>query len=126
MKTRTALKRLYNRLRGFFPSPVPKGLTEFETWSARIRDTYNPPGDDRSIRFVLSAMLMRLDPTEAYKADWYFAKSLYRSAAAQVGVYVQETIKNTQRAEFEAQQAANVKAAQEATNAVVNDGKNWF
>lgn len=114
MKVFNQLKKLINQIRGFFPSRVPAGLTEYNAWIKSITDTYECPGNERSIRFVLSSLLMRLAPAEAYKSKWYFACSLKRTAAAQVAVYEQERIKEEQRAEQLAAQQAEATATEEA------------
>lgn len=99
------IKKLIKQILGALPSQVPQGLAEFEAWMASIIEIYTPPGNDRSIRFVLSSLLMRLGPSEAYKSKLYFANSLKRAAASQVAVYIQEVIKEQQRAEAAAQLA---------------------
>ena len=84
------IKKLLKQILGAIPSAVPQGLAEFDAWMSDIVSTYNPPGNNRSIKFVLSSLLMRLDPSEAYKSKLYFANSLKRAAASQVAVYVHE------------------------------------
>jgi hypothetical protein len=107
------ISRLLGRIFGFFPSLTPVGLTEFNQWADSIIKTYNPPGNDVSIRFGLSAMLMRLNPTEAYKSKRFFALCLHKGAAAQVAAYVMEQIKEEQlqRQKEEEQAAAAEKLA---------------
>ena len=95
-----------NQFLGLFPSKLPVGKTEFETWSNSIIKTYKVPMDDRSAKFGLCAMIMRLNPTEAYKSKAFFALCLSKGASAQVASYVMEDIKNQQKAEFEAAQKA--------------------
>lgn len=107
------LKRLLSQIRGLAPSSLPQGLAEFDSWMNSIVDLYSPPGDSRSVRFVLSSLLMRLGPSEAYKSKFYFACSLKRAAASQVAVYIQEVIKNEQRAE-QAALEATLKASNES------------
>lgn len=117
MNVKSKLKVALNRILGLFPSKIPQGLTEFNDFVTSIVETYSPPGDERSIRFVISSIIMRLGPTEAYKPKKYFANSLYRAAGSQVAVYVQEMIKQEQRAEQEEAQKAAVKAQQEKQQA---------
>lgn len=106
------IKFLVRQVRGLFPQRVPTGLTEFNTLISEVIELYNPPGNERSIRFVISSLLMRLGPTEVFKSKWYFASSLIRAAAAQVAVHVQEEIKKQQAEEYAQQQAeATAKAA---------------
>ena len=106
MKIKELIIRYLNIILGYFPTKLPRGMAEFDRWVQTIIDTYNPPMDARSVRFTLSALLMRTGPTEAYKPNRYFALSLHRGAAAQVGAYVMEEIKEEQRKEYAAQQEA--------------------
>lgn len=81
----TKLKRLLSYLRGFFPSKVPTGMTEFDSWAQSIIDTYNFPTNDRpTLIFGLSTTIMRLGPTEAYKAKYFFYKIICAGAAKQI------------------------------------------
>lgn len=103
-----------NRLRGFFPSATPVGITEFDQWAQSIIDTYKPAADDVSVKFALCAMLMRLGPTEAYKPKRYFALALHKGAASQIANGVMYEIK-TKQAELEKQAQEAAKKSAEAT-----------
>lgn len=105
------VKVLLSRIRGIFPSATPVGSLEFDSWAQSIIDTYEPPGDERSIKFGLCALLMRLNPTEAYKPKLFFALCLHKGASAQVAAFKMEEIKHKQKEEFE---AAKAKAEEEA------------
>lgn len=105
------LKQALNKVLGFIPTKTPVGVTEFNSWAQSIIDTYAPAADDRSVKFALCAMLMRLDPTAAYKSKRFFALCLHKGAAAQVAAYMMQDIKNTQEAELKALQEASEKAA---------------
>lgn len=118
MNVARKIKKLINQIVGAFPSSVPQGLTEFDAWVESIVETYGCPCDERSARFVLSSLLMRLGPAEAFKSKLYFANSLRRAAAAQVAVGVQEQIKDAQRKEQAAAQLAEATA-----NAVANESE---
>lgn len=104
------LIRYYKYLRGFFPSPTPVGKADFHIWADDIINTYRPPADTTSIKFALSAMIMRLNPTEAYKAKRFFALCLHKASAAQVACDVMEDIKQEQAAKQKAAQLAEVTA----------------
>ena len=120
------VKRAINKILGFFPSKIPTGAEEFEKWAKSIIDTYKPAADARSVRFVLSGLLMRLEQTEATKCKRFFALCLHRAAAGQVGAYKMEDIKNEQKKEYEEQlaRAAQLDQPVAATTPVVpTDGK---
>lgn len=106
----TAITRTFNKVKDLFPTAVPRGMTEFKNWSQSIIDTYNPPMTARDVRFTLAALLMRLDQAEARKPKRYFADALSRGAAAQVGAYVMEEIKEEQKREYAAHLAEIEKA----------------
>lgn len=114
MKMKNTLIRILNLMIGFFPTPVPQGGTEFEKWSDTIIETYKPAADARSVKFALCALLMRLDPTEAFKSKFYFALCLRKAAAAQVAAFKMEEIKKEQAEE----QAKKLQEEQEAKNVV--------
>jgi hypothetical protein len=99
MNMKNTLFRIFNLIFGFFPTPVPQGGTEFEKWSDSIIETYKPAADVRSVKFALCALLMRLDPTEAFKSKFYFALCLRKAAAAQVAAFKMEEIKLQQAEE---------------------------
>lgn len=108
------IKKAARWVRGLFPVAMPQGMTEFNNLAEFIISTYNPPMDERSVRFTLAALLMRLDPTEAYKSPMFFALSLHRGAAAQVGAYVMEQIKQQQAEDFARAQQEQVAKANES------------
>jgi hypothetical protein len=99
MNMKNTLFRIFTLIFGFFPTPVPQGGTEFEKWSDSIIETYKPAADVRSVKFALCALLMRLDPTEAFKSKFYFALCLRKAAAAQVAAFKMEEIKMQQAEE---------------------------
>lgn len=114
MNFKSALKTFFGRLRGYFPSPLPQGVTEFNAFVDSISTLYKPKMDPRSVRFVVSSLIMRMGPAESWKSKYFFAKSLHRGAASQVAVYIQEEIKNEQKAEQAAAQLEAEKSQAEA------------
>lgn len=83
MKNR--LIKFLNQVFGFFPSPLPVGIAQFNTWITELRQTYTLPTDDEdSIKFSVASMIMHLGPTSAYKSKWYFVLALRSGAAKQV------------------------------------------
>lgn len=122
MKIKDTLFKLYKKFLGFFPSATPQGLTAFNEWAQSIIDTYNPPMDERSVKFTLCALLMRTGPSQAYISKRWFALCLHRGAAAQVAAYEMENIKEEQKKEY----AAQLEAAKqlEATQSTTEDTSN--
>lgn len=110
--------RIYRQIRGFLPSPLPTGLSDFTAWADDIAATYKLPTEDKdSIYFSFASQIMHLGPTAAYKPKYYFVVCTRAGAAKQVAGHAFYTIKEQQKA----RQASEAKAA-EATALVGSDG----
>ncbi len=123
--TLNAIKTALKKIRGAFPTSLPQGMEEYNSFVNDLIDTYKPAADERSIRFAISAMIMRLGPTEASKSKRYFALALHKGAAAQVANQVMIDLKTEQEAAMKAAQEAYqaeqaAKAAQESEQATSN------
>ena len=103
------IKKLWARTRALFPSKLPVGLTEFNTWSDSIIELYNAPNND-SVKFSLAVMVLHLPPTTAYKSKEYFGRSLTKGAANEVASYVMQDLKTKQQEAIKAAQAKSVEA----------------
>jgi hypothetical protein len=111
------LKRLLAQLLAFIPRALPFGLTEFETWSARIIFTYDLPDND-STRWALATMIQHCGATEATKPDRYFGRCARKGGANQVSAYIMQSLKQKQKDEEAARLAAEAaKAADDAEKA---------
>lgn len=99
-------KLLFRQLRGFFPSPVPQGMTEFEDWAKSIVDTYPIGADFDSVRFALSAMIINSGPQAAYRSKFAFFLMLRAGMAKQIAGAVFQDIKQRQQAQKAAALAA--------------------
>ena len=100
--------RLVKQLLAYFPTKLPLGMTEFETFSKSVIELLPPgldnvPADDK--KFVIASAIQRLDPTTNAKAKIYFVKLLTKAAASQVAGQVFLDIKEKQKA-VEAERAA--------------------
>lgn len=77
--------KFFNQIRGLFPSPLPVGVKEFDTWAESIASTYKMPTDIMdSIKFTLATLIMHSGPTTAYKSKFYFVLAIRASAAKQI------------------------------------------
>ncbi len=99
------------------PMPLPTGMTEFETWSARIIAKVGPLADEDSLKFALCSQIMHAAPTSANVPDSYFVNALRKAAANQVASQVFQDIKNKQKAAQEAEALAAQSQPVEATTA---------
>ena len=102
------LKRLLFQFLGLFPSKLPQGMTEFNEYVDSIIANYDLPTLDRkSIVWGISATILRLGETAAYKSKHYFVLILRAGAAKQIAGAAFTEIKEQQKAEATAQAVAN-------------------
>ena len=95
----TKAKRLLNMFLGLFPSKLPTGMAAFDSWAQSIIDTYSMPTQDKpSLLFGLTATIMRLGPTTAYKSKFYFYLILTAGAQKQVASEQFRLVKEGQQA----------------------------
>lgn len=88
------INRLFNQLLGFFPSPIPVGITEFNAWIDSFFNTYDLPTKDRdSVAFTVATMIIHSGPTNAYKSKFSFLLALRASAAKQIASQTFQDIK---------------------------------
>lgn len=104
------LRQVYSRIRSYFPSALPKGMTEFENWSNDIIELSGRVADEVSIKFALASMLMHLSPSKnIYQTQFgsvpknHFVQGLLASAAKQVA---QQKFQDIKQAQIDAQKKA--------------------
>lgn len=103
------VKKVLRFIRAFFPSAVPIGMTDFDSWAYDIIDLYNLPNND-SVRFALATMIMHSGPTAAYKSKFYFNLMIKASMAKQIASAKFQEIKTKQQEEIAKQKAAEATA----------------
>lgn len=96
------MKKLLSKLRGFFPTALPTGKTEFDQFCLKIFDIYNLP-DMRSYREAIATMIMHSGPTISTKSLYYFAKSIRKAQANQVAYNMLMIFKEEAKTEEEAE-----------------------
>lgn len=123
MKT---IKKLLNTILFQFPTPLPKGMTEFHAWADSIINHYDMPNND-STKWPLAIAIMHLPPTASRIAKSHFGRTLLKGAANQVADSYMRDAKEKQKIMME-QYIAEQKAAQSAevtaTTAVENTSDN--
>lgn len=90
------------RLLIYFPTTLPIGVAEFETWADDIYSLLGKGFENvpkRDIRYVLATMIMHLKSESDAKAKVYFIRGLRKSAANQVAGQIFTNIKEEQQAE---------------------------
>lgn len=111
----TQVKRFFQRLRNWFPSPLPIGMTAFLEWSSSIIDAYGFPDND-SIRFALATQIMHAESTAANKPKRYFALLTHKAMSNQIAHAKLMALKEEQEAKMKEEQAKAAQAKQaEAT-----------
>ena len=73
----------FQKLLDFFPTRIPQGMTDFESWCKSIIKTYGFPDND-SVRFMFAAMILHLGQTDAYKPKRFFALSGLAAASKEI------------------------------------------
>lgn len=81
----TRLKKLGRQFLGLFPTSLPVGVTEFNTWVDSFFETYDLATDDKdSIAHALATNIMHLGPQVHRKSKHYFYKTIQAGAAKQI------------------------------------------
>jgi hypothetical protein len=83
------------------PSPLPRGMTEFNTWADEIIAAAGVPNND-STKFGLAVSITHLGPTEANKPMQYFVDILHKGASTQVAFAIMDELKSKQKSAIEA------------------------
>ncbi len=105
------IKRLYDQIRGLFPSRLPTGVAEFNAWADSIASTYQlPTADQDSVRFSLATQIMHLGPQAASKPKYFFVLAIRAGAAKQIAGNAFQEIKSRHQAAQKAAQAAEATA----------------
>jgi hypothetical protein len=106
---RQKLHRLWLMYLAWFPTPLPIGMQEFEHWSQSILAMVPQLPNNDSMRFVLAAMIQRLDPARNLVPKRYFVKALLRAAAGEVAHNIMFEAKERQKAQQQSQETATSK-----------------
>lgn len=108
---RLCIKRILSRL----PTPLPVGMTEFETWSDSIIELLPKgleaiPREDK--QFVLASSIQHLGQNKNKVPKHYFISLMHKAAASQVAGQVFTNIKEAQKIR-QAEELAAAKLAEE-------------
>lgn len=101
---RSKFTRLYKRMLSFFPTPLPRGMEEFDTYIDNLLELYDIPQLD-SYRHAVATMIMHLGPTTSKIAPRYFAHSIFKAMANEVAY---QKIQDIKHAAEEAKKAATL------------------
>lgn len=106
---------MIKKLLGKFPSKLPVGMDELDSFTSDILSTYHLP-DKPSYRHAVANMIMHLGPTISHAPKSYFAKSIIKAMANQVAF---EKIQQISKEEKE--KAAELAAQSEVTSLEESD-----
>lgn len=107
------LKLLAKKVLSHFPTQIPTGMTQFNTWLDSIVELAGPIADPDSLKWVVSNEVMRLSSTRNKVPKSFFIKSLRKYAANQLAAATVMELKQKQEVAQKALQAeatANTKA----------------
>ncbi len=113
------MKRTIKRLLANLPSKLPQGMSEFDTWSNDILDTYEMPSND-SFKFALAVAILHLKAEDGFKPKAYFGKVLIKGAASQIAGAVMQDCKQRQEEAAKAEALKTVEATTSQDEAASN------
>lgn len=109
------MRLLLKRFLAYFPTQLPVGMFQFNTWADSIIELSGPIADKDSMLFALSSILIHADAKHGYLPKKYFVDRLIKSAANQVASQVFQDIKTKQQ---EAIKAAELKKLEDTNSEV--------
>lgn len=112
------LKSVLKFLSSYLATPLPVGMTAYNTWLSSVLELAGPVADKDSMEWVISNEVMRLKSTQDRAPKSYFVKVLRKYAANQIAAAKVIEIKDKQQAA----QAAK-KAIEDSTAKVESDVK---
>lgn len=116
MNTINKLKTLLQLILGFFPTPVPIGMTTYKAWTDSIISLYGLP-DNNSVRWAIASVVLHLGPQAAFRSKFFFYCTIRAGAAKQIAGAVFQEIKVADALERQKQLDAET-AAQNASSAI--------
>jgi hypothetical protein len=95
--------RFFKQVTAFLPTPLPKGMTAFDSWATEVLSLVGEGiPDNDSTRWALAASVINLPSTTDSKPKMFFVRTIRAAAAKQVAAEVFQTLKLKQKAEMEA------------------------
>ena len=100
------MKRIFNKALSYIPTALPVGMTTYAAWSDSVVELIGPIADNDSLRFCVASEVLRLGPSATSIPKNYFVQRVRAGAAKQIAGAVFTEIKEKQRQEQLAAQAA--------------------
>lgn len=99
---------IMSRLISHFPTRMPVGKTQYDTWLQSVIELAGPIADEQSMAWVISNEIMRLKPGQDRVPKNAFVKDLRRFACMQIAANKVLEIKEAQAQKSkQAEDAAN-------------------
>lgn len=111
------MKLLVKRLLSYFPTKLPVGLPQFNTWADSIIELSGQYADKDSMVFALTTMIIHADAKYGSLPKNYFVVRLRKSAANQVASYAFNDIKTRQAEAAVKKQLEDTQAKEAAASA---------
>ncbi len=109
------LKDIAERLLSTAPRSLPIGMTAFNTMASRVHRLTGSICTLDDAKFVITATIMRFDPTTVRKSDRFFVNTLRAAASKQIAGAVFSEVKTRQAEAAAKLQAEAVQKQAEAT-----------
>ena len=106
------LKKLLRLAKSFFPTSLPKGVTEFHAWADDIIDLSGAPDND-SVKFALATNILHASPTAAIKPKFHYILLMKKAMANQVASHIINETKARQENEREEERLKRLKEQDE-------------
>lgn len=107
-------KLILKKLMSLFPTALPVGMAEFNTWSESIIELSGKYADEDSMKYAIATMIMNLGPQRSHVSKNFFVRSLRKAAANQVAGQVFYDIKTKQDQARKAAEETAAKAKEAA------------
>lgn len=110
------LKQFIKKFKSLFPSPLPSGMTEFESYATEILELAGAPHNDSTVHAV-AVMIMHLGPLESSPPKNKIVRQIRKGMANEVAQQVFVNMQEKHRAKVKAEQEAAVASVQDEQKA---------
>lgn len=109
------------KLLSYIPTPLPVGISQFNTFADSVIELSGGYADKDSMKFAVASMIIHADHKVASLSKNYFVIRLRKSAANQIASQVFQDIKTKQEQQLKAAEvtAATTKASDQSGQTAV-------
>ena len=91
------LKYAILKISSYFPTPLPRGMTEFHAWADKIITLAGAIADEDSMKYVLASKIIEIRTNVSKAPLNEFVKLLHKAAANQVASSIFHEIRRKQQ-----------------------------